>query len=134
MVAPCFKIKYGVGELVAASCAKIILLSVPFLPFFCPQSLFSNNLSLSSAPHPPPNLQYSLQYSKSYLYFLSCHLAFSSSLAMPATTDDAQATSSHMMKTTKRGRPFLKVLATSIFTLPITHLFSFRTPWTFSRL
>ncbi|EDR02359.1 uncharacterized protein LACBIDRAFT_309624 [Laccaria bicolor S238N-H82] len=28
---------------------------------------------------------------------------------MPATADnDPQATSSHMMKTTKRGRPFLK--------------------------
>lgn len=47
-------------------------------------------------PHARPN------HSCSLLFRFLCYYS-----AMPA--DDNQASSSHMMKTTKRGRPFLKV-------------------------
>jgi len=53
---------------------------------------------------------------------------------MPATADnDPHATSSHMMKTTKRGRPFLKVsLSLVIHYIPSS--ISNRTLWTSSQL
>lgn len=48
--------------------------------------------------------------------------------------DAPQASSSHMMKTTKRGRPFLKARFPFPWPLPILTTRTFRTPSTFSQL
>ena len=72
---------------------------------FCSLHFFSFHHPLSrppSFPLPPPS-QYPPTRHLALLYFCSFRYIF----AMP-TSDDASS-SSHMMKTTKRGRPFLKV-------------------------
>jgi hypothetical protein len=88
-----------------------------------------------SSPLPLPSLLAALSSSSSGAPGPSSSpFSFFSLLPMPATADnDPQATSSHMMKTTKRGRPFLKV-SLSLVIRYIPSSITNRTLWTSSQL
>lgn len=89
-----------------------------------------------SSPLPLPSLLAALYSSSSSGASgpSSSPFSFFSLLPMPATADnDPQATSSHMMKTTKRGRPFLKV-SLSLIICYIPSSITYRTLWTSSQL